>query len=38
VFLINGADVIPERGITSEEISACKDAKIQGYCNDQDFQ
>jgi hypothetical protein len=38
VFLFNGADVIPERGMTSEEISACKDAKIQGYCKDQDFQ
>jgi hypothetical protein len=38
VFLINRADVIPECGITSEEILACKDAKIQGYSNDQDFQ
>ena len=38
VFLINGQGITPENGISEETIQKLTEAKIQGYCNEQDFQ
>ena len=38
-FIVNGNEIVPESGISHDEVAACKEAHIQGYNdNEQDFQ